>query len=606
MSVQNILNPVNGKIDQQFLDGGNVYGFVQNPMTADLECSTYHFNNAGRVNTSELNTTNIGILPGSLQPFIEVKDTLRFISGKKVEFIGDATIETNNTVSLKGSAFKMDSVPLGVATSVLGYDTATDTITYFPTPGSGGGVSGVVAGANITVDNTNPAVPIVSLSSPLTSAIDVGTQDITTTTVNADIDFTTNGTGAVHITKNVAGTALRVLNTLQGTVGVVSATPASIELYKNRGTAPAVPPVAGDSLGQISAFGKDTANTKHEYTRITASIRDPTAGGTRDGSLEFACATNNAITTYIQLNGNDAPAGEVNILKPLDLGQGSTGLIKTSVLNGNINITSDGLGYTALNSASGQVQLNGGNSVVAKGVNGVLLQTGLGVDKLKVLPTAVELAGVPLDAMGQRVKSSSGSFLVGDGSISVDTRISGLGVSLTAGTNDTAYRFMDCFGLTGDVYIYRRTNFARDTGIGQPAVFEVVIAPFPSLQMSGLPIAPSAGISDGSTTGSAGQVITAIGGGNWAWTTPSNPPADSLSAVLNAGNNAGSTGIDMNGNNITTSGGDFAIDASLSSGGGNISAIIKTGGNLIFSNLPASNPGVAGALWNNGGVLNIA
>jgi hypothetical protein len=498
----------------------------------------------------------------------------------------------------------MDSLPLGVATSVLGYDTATDTITYFPTPGSGGGVSGVVAGANITVDNTNPAVPIVSLSSPLTSALNVGTQDITTTSVNADIDFTTNGTGAVHITKDTAGTALRVLNTVSGTAGVVSATPASVELYKNRGTAPAVPPVAGDSLGQISAFGKDTANNKQEYTRITASIRDPTAGATRDGSLEFACATNNAITTYIQLNGNDAPAGEVNILKPLDLGQGSTGLIKTSVAGGNINITSDTTGYVALNSASGQVQLNGGNSVVAKGANGVLLQTGAGTDRLKVLPTAVELVNVPLDTKGQTIKSSAGSLLVGDGGV-FDTKVAGSEVYLIAGSASVGDRFLGCSGVSGDVYIYRKTNFTDTVGAGQPAVFEVVNSPFRSLQISQLPVHIASGFSDGSTTGSAGQLITATGGGNWAWANPASPPTPSLSGVLSAGNSAGSSQINMDGNAIITSAGDFTIDASSSSGAGSIYAILKSGGNLIFTNLPTSNPGVSGAVWNNGGVLNI-
>ena len=473
-----------------------------------------------------------------------------------------------------------------------------------------GGVSSVSAGANITVDNiTVPASPIVSLSAPLTSTLDVGTQDITTSIANADIDFTTNGTGRVHITQagvsaNGAMTitqtgagggtnpALRLVNT--NATGSVAT-----EIYKNKPTAG----TASEVLHTQSVFGKDSTNAKQEYTRITHTIREATAG-TEDGSIELGCFTNGTFQNYIQINGNDPANGEVNILRPLDLAGGSTGLIKTSVAGGNINITSDGIGYVALNSASGQVQLNGGNSVVAKGVNGVLLQTGAGTDRLKILPTAVELDGCPFDAKGQRIKSTAGSFLLGDASTGFDTRITGSETYLIAGDNDVAYRFLGCAGVSGDVYIYRRTNFTDTTGAGQPAIFEVVNSPFRTLQQSGLPIAFASGISDGSTLGSAGQVITSTSTG-WSWQNVPPSATPSLSGVLTAGNSAGSSQINMDGNAIITSSGDFTIDASSSSGAGSISAILKSGGNLIFSNLPTSNPGISGAVWNNGGVLNI-
>ena len=517
-------------------------GYVKNPLVDDLLCDTFELKNASVAEATSLKTDTISLVPGSLLTSIQVNDNIRMANNKSVEFSGDIYLKHTGA----GTVVKVDAVPPGVQTQVLGYNTSTDEITYFPAPSGGGTITALANGANIAVDNTNPAVPIVSLRAPLTSALDVGTQDITTSVANADIDFTTNGTGTVHITKDTAGTALRVLNTVSGTVGSVSATPASIELYKNRGTAPAVPPVAGDSLGQISAFGKDTTDNKREYTRITASIRDPTAGVTRDGSLEFACATNNAITTYIQLNGNDAPAGEVNILKPLDLGQGSTGLIKTSVAGGNINITSDAAGYVALNSASGQVQLNGGNSVVAKGVNGVLLQTGAGTDRMKILPTAVELVNVPFDTKGQRIKSTAGSLLVGDYTLNLDTRVSGSDVYLTAGENDINYRFLGCSGLTGDVYIYRRTNITDTTGAGQPAVFEVVNSPSRHLQISGMPIAPSGFLDNVSLGGSAGQVITATGFNTWSWQTPAGIPTWFSSAPSSP---AGA--LDMNANHLS-------------------------------------------------------
>jgi len=470
-----------------------------------------------------------------------------------------------------------------------------------------GGVSSVSAGANITVDNiTVPASPIVSLSAPLTSTLDVGTQDITTSIANADIDITTNGTGRVHITQ--AGVSANGAMTITQTGAGGGTNPAlrlvnanatgsvATEIYKNKPTAG----TASDVLHTQSVFGKDSTNAKQEYTRITHTIREATAG-TEDGSIELGCFTNGTFQNYIQINGNDPANGEVNILRPLDLGTGSTGLIKTSVAGGNINITSDTTGYVALNSASGQVQLNGGNSVVAKGVNGVLLQTGAGTDKLKILPTAVELSGVPFDARGQYIKSSGGSLLLGDAT--TDVRIAGTETYLIAGSANITDRFLGCAGLN-DVYIYRRTNFTDTTGPAQPAVFEIVSSPFRSLQISQLPVAFASGISDGSTLGSAGQVITSTGTG-WSWANVPPSPTPSLSGVLSAGNSAGSSQINMDGNSIITSSGDFTIDASSSSGAGSISAILKSGGNLIFTNLPTSNPGVSGAVWNNGGVLNI-
>jgi hypothetical protein len=64
--------------------------------------------------------------------------------------------------------------------------------------------------------------------------------------------------------------------------------------------------------------------------------------------------------------------------------------------------------------------------------------------------------------------------------------------------------------------------------------------------------------------------------------------------------------LDMNGNNIKTSSGNLTIDASTSSGAGTITAILKAGGNLIFTNLPTASAGLpAGAVWRNGTVLNI-
>lgn len=526
-------------------------GTVSNPMTSDLLANGFNITGGATLQSVKSETQTLAVPAGSGLTEVVCEDNL-LIQGDNGLLFGAPSLGTTS-IKIEGDPGRdviFGPVPAAVQTNVIGYNTATNKLTYFATPGSGSGVTGIAAGANITVDSTNPAVPIVSLSAPLTSALNVGTQDIITTTANADIDFTTNGTGAVHITKDTAGTALRVLNTVPGTAGAVSATPAYIELYKNRGTAPAVPPVAGDTIGQISAFGKDTANAKQEYTRITASIRDPTAGATRDGSLEFGCVTNNAYANYIQLNGNDVPAGEVNILKPLDLASGSTGLIKTSVAGGNINITSDTTGYVALNSASGQVQLNAGNSVVAKGANGVLLQTGAGTDRLKVLPTGVELASsTPLDTKGQTIKSTAGSLIVGDAGS--DTRVFGTEVNMIAGSTNILNRFMGCVGVSGALNVYRKLYLYPGTGVVNGIEMSVESSPIENLRFTNMPIAPNSGICDAIGTGSVGQVITASGSGGWSWQTPATPPPDSLSAVLSAGNNAGGNSIDMNSNNLT-------------------------------------------------------
>ena len=64
--------------------------------------------------------------------------------------------------------------------------------------------------------------------------------------------------------------------------------------------------------------------------------------------------------------------------------------------------------------------------------------------------------------------------------------------------------------------------------------------------------------------------------------------------------------LDMNGNSVKTTTGNITIDASTSSGTGTITALLKAGGNLIFTNLPTASAGLpAGAVWRNGTVLNI-
>ena len=85
----------------------------------------------------------------------------------------------------------------------------------------------------------------------------------------------------------------------------------ALEVYKNKPTAG----IAGDVLFNQSVYGKDSGNVKQEYTRITHTIRDVTAGA-EDGSIEFGCFVNGSNNNFLQLNGNQ---NEVNCLKTLDM-----------------------------------------------------------------------------------------------------------------------------------------------------------------------------------------------------------------------------------------------------------------------------------------------
>jgi hypothetical protein len=71
----------------------------------------------------------------------------------------------------------------------------------------------------------------------------------------------------------------------------------ALEIYKNRTTGVS----NGDTLFQQSVYGKDSGNTKQEYTRITHTIRDITAGA-EDGSIEMGCLVNGAFANFLQLN----------------------------------------------------------------------------------------------------------------------------------------------------------------------------------------------------------------------------------------------------------------------------------------------------------------
>lgn len=181
------------------------------------------------------------------------------------------------------------------------------------------------ATANLTVTTgsilyTNPSVP----TAPFFISSD---NDFTVVSDNFDLSNT-----RLSLINAAAGGALNPQLSLTNTNATGSV---ALEVYKQKPTAG----LAGEPIFTQSCFGKDSINNKQEYTRITHTIRDPT-NGSEEGSIEMGCFIGGTYANMIQLNGVDTPAGEVNVLRPIDLSTGSTGLIKVSG-TGSTDITLD-------------------------------------------------------------------------------------------------------------------------------------------------------------------------------------------------------------------------------------------------------------------------
>ena len=170
------------------------------------------------------------------------------------------------------------------------------------------------------------------------------------------------------LNSDVGGTAnplLTLQNTNAGNNSVY------MEVYKDKGSAGS----SGDTLFQQSVWGKDSANNKQEYTRITHTIRANTSG-VEEGSIEMGTFADGVYSNFIQINGNDIPSGEVNVLRPIDLSTGSTGLIKTSG-TGSVDLTMDattsaGAGGVVLKTknATGSIAITGDQiTTVTAGLN---------------------------------------------------------------------------------------------------------------------------------------------------------------------------------------------------------------------------------------------
>jgi hypothetical protein len=180
---------------------------------------------------------------------------------------------------------------------------------------------------------------------------------------NPNQGISTVNAGQATFQKASAGGQLNpglILNNTNATGSV------AMEIYKAKPTAG----LAGEQLFIQSVYGKDSANAKNEYTRISHTIRDPT-NGAEDGSIEIGAFVNGSYTNFIQLNANDAPVGEVNIFRPIDFigGSDANSTIKTSG-TGSVNLNLDATG----SAGAGAIALKTKNGTAGSG--GGLLLTG--------------------------------------------------------------------------------------------------------------------------------------------------------------------------------------------------------------------------------------
>lgn len=184
MSAQNILAS-NGKIEPQFIDGAAL-GFVSNPMTADLECANYHINNAGRVNTTEINADNLSLLPGSGLTAIQLHDNIQgnnnYISGMYAPPFGTSAIVCagTDTFLIEDTAF---TPLLAVANTGLvlgGGGTATTVPVQAPTvvPSSDSSTKVATTAFVQSVVSALPAPTTPALSTVLTAGNSAGSTDI--------------------------------------------------------------------------------------------------------------------------------------------------------------------------------------------------------------------------------------------------------------------------------------------------------------------------------------------------------------------------------------------------------------------------------------------
>lgn len=151
MSVSQILS-ASGTILPQYLDTDAITsGFVRNPLTATLVCynpdtATLHeITQAGRVETSLLQTDTVELVPGSLQTAVKFNNSVELATGTQLQFqtAGEIRPGGGQTLTLR-EFLAMPDLPDSTGTplpNVVAYDTTTGALSFQPAGGGGGGIT---------------------------------------------------------------------------------------------------------------------------------------------------------------------------------------------------------------------------------------------------------------------------------------------------------------------------------------------------------------------------------------------------------------------------------------------------------------------------------
>jgi hypothetical protein len=188
---------------------------------------------------------------------------------------------------------------------------------YVDTIAGGGAVVSVNAGNNISITGTVPS-PIVNLQRPLTASLDVGTQDIISTTSAIDItplagqdcNVNVSGAGGLHTVQTSAGGTAQPIARFVNTNAATGAV--TIRTNKTGRNAASNDVISSLQFNSRNFNAVDTTFAKIECVATTA-----TAGDT-DGSIDFYTNINtpNNNQLVFRLNGAD---NENNSFRPFDL-----------------------------------------------------------------------------------------------------------------------------------------------------------------------------------------------------------------------------------------------------------------------------------------------
>ena len=392
--------------------------------------------------------------------------------------------------------------------------------------------------------------------------------------VIADEINATTLTGMSVLSSGAGGTANPSL-LLVNSNATLNADP-TIELYKTGRNL-----VGGELVGSISMYGLDATAQKTEFSRIQTKTEAVT-GGNEDGTLSIFNSVNGTLVETFNFNGGQ---NENNSFRPLDMnGNGlrtssgsltidatsSTGtgqVIIQSKTSSNVNINSD-----LLMTTDKTITLNDSSPNVIQTLlgNGAILINDITTSDTLTLNAQALTFGLP--APSQTIYSPQGFFST-DNSIYCNTS-NGFVLNYGGATNKTTLDLgkLEMFnsGINN-----QDTILLQNTGSANPI-----------LQL----------FTTDTTSNNSSSFGSATTGGGWTYTDIATSTTKSLSLGSNA--SAGSSYI-IHTDNVSNN--PLVIQTNQ-----DLQMTIGSGKNLIMTNLPTSNPGITGALWNNAGVLNIA